>query len=196
MRNFIMAATITLSAAVVPASVQAADKEAAFTGSFASSSLTFTLDKSVTSFDATVNSTYTKNNGGNYTGNGFDIDKFSLVNTATNQAYLGTVVSGYPKITTIKNSTNYSESFTLKDLSLAAGNYAFVVTGTKVGTGTYNGTYDYNYKIASSVPEPSTYAMLLAGLALVGITTYRKNKQGTAKPSSFVPNFGNQLVAA
>ncbi|HEU4851030.1 MAG TPA: FxDxF family PEP-CTERM protein [Telluria sp.] len=60
------------------------------------------------------------------------------------------------------NSTNMS-------MALPAGDYVIKVTGN--ANGTHGGTYGM---AMSLVPEPETYAMLLAGLGLVGFASRRR----------------------
>jgi len=55
---------------------------------------------------------------------------------------------------------------------LAAGNYFYEVTGDV--TGTVGGSYTLSSTV-SLVPEPETYAMLLAGLGLIGFSVRRRN---------------------
>lgn len=76
--------------------------------------------------------------------------------------------------------TTYSGgNFYLSNL-LPTGNYGFDFTGTLKDAakgGSYGGTLTLN---VSPVPEPETYALLLAGLGLLGFTARRKanNKVG------------------
>jgi len=57
---------------------------------------------------------------------------------------------------------------------LAAGNYALNVLGFATGSG---GGFYAGGAIATTVPEPETYAMLLAGLGIVGfVAARRKNR--------------------
>ena len=57
----------------------------------------------------------------------------------------------------------------LNSLGLS-GNYFLKVTGTLGGTGSYNG----NITLATPVPEPETYGMMLAGLGLMGFLARRR----------------------
>lgn len=56
--------------------------------------------------------------------------------------------------------------------SLAAGDYYYVVSG-KVAADAFGGTYQLNSQLAP-VPEPETYALMLAGLAAVGFVARRR----------------------
>jgi hypothetical protein len=59
--------------------------------------------------------------------------------------------------------------------SLIAGNYFVEVTG--YGVGTKGGTYSFTAS-AVPVPEPETWAMLVAGLGLVGLQLRRRTNSG------------------
>ncbi|TDP62215.1 FxDxF family PEP-CTERM protein [Roseateles toxinivorans] len=58
-------------------------------------------------------------------------------------------------------------------LSVTAGNYFYRVTGTVDGKN--GGSYLLSSSI-TPVPEPETYALMLAGLAAVGFISRRRNK--------------------
>jgi hypothetical protein len=57
------------------------------------------------------------------------------------------------------------------DMPLTAGNYTFKVRGFADGAGTNQGIYTFS---AAAVPEAETYAMMLAGLGLVGFMVSRR----------------------
>ncbi len=61
--------------------------------------------------------------------------------------------------------------------ALNAGSYGLQVAGFAAGAvgGLYNGAISISS--VSAVPEPETYAMLLAGLGLVGAVARRRNKK-------------------
>jgi hypothetical protein len=87
---------------------------------------------------------------------GLDITKFDLV-----LAGGGLVAS----------STGSGGSFNIASILLAPGSYVLEIAGKVTGStsGNYNGTLN-----VSPVPEPETYGMMLAGLALVGVVARRK----------------------
>lgn len=87
---------------------------------------------------------------------GLDITKFDLVLVGGGLKAAGTGTGGI-----------WSIASTL----LAPGNYVLEVAGTVTGDtrGNYAGTLN-----VSPVPEPETYGMMLAGLALVGVVARRK----------------------
>jgi hypothetical protein len=63
---------------------------------------------------------------------------------------------------------------TLPTLTLMAGNYTFTVTGNASGSkgGSWGGQLNL---VAVPVPEPETYALLLAGLGAVGFIARRRS---------------------
>jgi hypothetical protein len=64
-------------------------------------------------------------------------------------------------------------------LKVAAGNYHVNIKGNAYGTG--GGTYAGSMTV-SAVPEPETYAMMLAGLGLIAVVSRRRKNVG---PSAF-----------
>jgi hypothetical protein len=62
--------------------------------------------------------------------------------------------------------------------SLPAGTFSLVVSGTGVtgGSASYGGNI---VALAAPVPEPESYAMLLAGLGVMGAIALRRNKSKT-----------------
>jgi len=62
--------------------------------------------------------------------------------------------------------------------NIAAGVYYFDVAGTATGglAAAYNGSVDTVGGTTPSVPEPETYAMLLAGLGLLGFVARRRRQ--------------------
>jgi hypothetical protein len=68
--------------------------------------------------------------------------------------------------------TDMFEFYTLAPTALAAGSYKLVVTGiNSVSRASYAGTLAV---AAAPVPEPETYALLLAGLGAVGFVASRR----------------------
>lgn len=69
------------------------------------------------------------------------------------------------------NAVQVGDTFKIDPITLAAGNYTFRVTGNVIGTigAAYAGTIS-----ASAVPEPETYAMMMAGLGLMGFVAKRR----------------------
>ena len=71
----------------------------------------------------------------------------------------------------VASSTGAAGSWNIASTLLAPGSYVLEIAGKVTGTvrGNYNGTLN-----VSPVPEPETYGMMLAGLALVGVVARRK----------------------
>ncbi len=84
-------------------------------------------------------------------------------------------------IGTVYGATGGSTSYLSFTGGAAPGNYQLHVAGTKTGSGT--GSYAGNiilspvengHPVVSPIPEPETYAMLLAGLGLLGFSARRR----------------------
>lgn len=58
--------------------------------------------------------------------------------------------------------------------SLGAGDYFYTVSGSVMGS--HPGKFDFRVDVLP-VPEPETYALMLAGLGLLGVAARRKAKQ-------------------
>lgn len=85
----------------------------------------------------------------------------------------GTLVSDWG--TTVNYSpTVSSTTIVLNPITLAAGTYTLQIRGTVSGSA--GGSYAGVLNLANPVPEPETYALLVAGLGLVGGMSRRKNK--------------------
>ena len=108
---------------------------------------------------------------------------FSLGALTALDASAGVLNFGKFKITdtsfnyTLFNSSNAllgtgTNTDVLSLINLAVGNYYLIVSGTATGLsgGKYNGA------ITTAVPEPETFAMLLAGLGLMGGIARRRSK--------------------
>ncbi|XHS80376.1 FxDxF family PEP-CTERM protein [Burkholderiaceae bacterium UC74_6] len=59
-------------------------------------------------------------------------------------------------------------------LDLTGGNYYYMVTG--VATGAAGGLYSVASTITSPVPEPESYALMLAGLGVIGFIAGRRRR--------------------
>lgn len=73
-------------------------------------------------------------------------------------------------------STSLSDldaSDTFSFSNLAGGSYTLLFTGFSSGAGAFGGFYN-----VSAVPEPETYAMMLAGLGVMGFMAARRRRQG------------------
>lgn len=108
-------------------------------------------------------------------------------------------LAGYASLVSNWKITSWSAKLNGVDLSFTPGSYAgtlsgaasfnagmntLVITGVTAGPGGPqwgNGTGAYNMSLGGSavaaVPEPETFAMLLAGLGLVGFATRRRERK-------------------
>lgn len=96
--------------------------------------------------------------------NGLNLTGFSLYNSNSNAV----VLNG----TQLK--TGLQDKWTLTFNSLAAGSYYFKVSGNVVSAA--GGAFSGNGHVLSAVPEADTYAMLLAGMGVLGVVARRRNK--------------------
>lgn len=98
------------------------------------------------------------------------IKSFDIYDSVTNLV----VVGGSNELLN-SNGTKKNDFWSLPELStLGAGNYYVLVTGQILGAagGVYGGTL--NVTAVTAVPEAETYAMMLAGLGLLGVVARRK----------------------
>ena len=109
----------------------------------------------------------------------FVIDTVAL--TLTGQASVGTTALGAVPLFNLSFGSNPLSPFNLALTSAGAGALTALfglpdLTGLQIGTAATIPV--------TAVPEPATYATLLAGLALVGWLTARRRKQAEAQPLS------------
>ncbi|MDQ1814295.1 FxDxF family PEP-CTERM protein [Massilia sp. CCM 9210] len=97
--------------------------------------------------------------------NGLDITAFNLIDS-NGSLFGGTLLS-----------TGATDQWSLSTSSLSAGAYTIQVKGSILSNA--SGRYSANIALAP-VPEPETYAMMLAGLGLLGFTARRRNKKAAA----------------
>jgi hypothetical protein len=117
----------------------------------------------------------------------FDVYTFNLVNPIgfltgiVNSLDLAPVlgINGFSVVlqdssaNVIGTDTTPGDGFTFDNLS--AGTYALTFVGLTTGTvgGSYGGVI-----FAQTIPEPETYALMLAGLGIVGYIAARRRRQG------------------
>ena len=72
------------------------------------------------------------------------------------------------------------EQWSFGPTSIGAGNHTLEILGSATGPGGFTyGAYSYTPQVLTApVPEPETYAMLLAGLGAVGFMSRRRQRIG------------------
>lgn len=116
-----------------------------------------------------VSASYTKVARTNVITKDVHIDSFDVFSSDGTRVIAG--FNSNPTTGTAQNDAWYLPEFAL----LTAGNYYVQVTGSVLGTtgGSYGTTLSLTPAV-TAVPEAETYAMLLAGLGLVGFVGRRK----------------------
>jgi hypothetical protein len=83
---------------------------------------------------------------------------------------------GTPVLTFAGNlGTDFNEFFSLEPTALDAGNYLLIVKGINTPD---MASYDGTLAITAAVPEPETYALMLAGFGAMGFIARRRNRKG------------------
>lgn len=99
---------------------------------------------------------------------GFTVTLAPLSPSASTVDVLSTVTfAPYGSVTTGQHTTTYS----LTNAYLAAGSYSLVIAGDMAKQGSFTGQLS---TVAVPVPEPETYAMMLAGLGALGFLASRR----------------------
>jgi hypothetical protein len=133
---------------------------------------------------ATVSSAFRLNNDGSFK-EGFDIRSFSLFSGASPSATASPLQVESQATTTEGSGRRYNETWTLSGIQpLSAGQYTLKITGYGDAKASGISWGQQNLVQVSAVPEPETYAMLLAGLGVLCIARrkaiFSKLRQKTA----------------
>lgn len=98
------------------------------------------------------------------------------LNNSHNASFSAAIGSNTLFSTNISSLTGRTWQAQSGAVALAAGTYNISFTFTPTGYPAKDIVIDRVYLLAAPVPEPETYAMLLAGLGLMGVVRRRKNK--------------------
>ena len=164
-KSALLAAALLISTAAASAAplvlVPSPNTPNEYTAAFGGNATVNTFELDLTKFNAAsdffgqVQANFTGNTGYNVTGVTFDGISFDAI----------TNTSG-------KKGADY---WTLDLATLTASVHQIVVTGTPLSTSPgFVGSLSLN---VSAVPEPETYAMMMAGMGLVGFMARRRRKQ-------------------
>ncbi|KQN78611.1 hypothetical protein ASF04_21500 [Duganella sp. Leaf61] len=83
------------------------------------------------------------------------------------------VLTTYTGVNTLGNGVNAKDGWEITNMGLTAGSYYFQVGGLVNGNGGGSYASDLNIAVAP-VPEAETYAMMIAGLGLLGVVARRR----------------------
>lgn len=108
-----------------------------------------------------------------------NINIFGVFDSALQSASLysntnGVIENGSGDDVLLNSFANIGGELKLNTPTLSANNYYIKVNG--VSTGSMGSSYN-GYITVTAVPEPETFAMLLAGLGLMGSIAMRRNKK-------------------
>lgn len=129
------------------------------------------LNPSTTSFNQVQTAgAFTDTYTFNYPGSGdLSASAISIGINAFNIDFTSVTLNGI--LLSISNSGSLSTAFTVTDLINQPGPATLIINGISGNLGSYGG----NFNVAA-VPEPETYALMMAGLGLVGFAARRKQK--------------------
>jgi len=108
-----------------------------------------------------------------------------LINSSTSSAAVGDRDLDYTSVTLLDsedaivrtftdNSVGLTEIYRLTETLLAAGDYSIVISGVNSAL---QASYSANLSVvASPIPEPETYALMLAGLGAIGFVMVRRKR--------------------
>jgi hypothetical protein len=131
----------------------------------------------VGSFDDYFTFTLPTNSGAGFSAITFDIPVlFSTTFTSASFFSNADGIKGNEDDTNVGTFTTSAKALSLAMAPVAAGAYYINIKGTSSGSfgGAYNGSISTT--AVTAVPEPESYAMLLAGLGLMGVIARRRNK--------------------
>jgi hypothetical protein len=99
----------------------------------------------------------------------------SVVNGGQNIDFTGITLTGPSGLFSFaKISSDPFEAWTISTPLLSVGNYTLTLLGTNSAA---IGTYSGDIALSAAVPEPSSYALMLAGVGVVGFVVMRRRSQ-------------------
>ena len=155
-------ASSAMAATAIPLSWDSAGGSGSFSGANGANEFSFDLSALNTSGEVfiTLSSTFGLGAGFDITGATFDGQSFTaLQNNSSTKSKVG------------------FDSWYFQASDLSKSMHHFTVTGLAFG-GAFNGTVNITSAPLPAIPEPSTYALLLAGMGVVALMTHRRGLRG------------------
>lgn len=98
-----------------------------------------------------------------------------VLEAPTGSSLSGVTLDGVSAVWSHTTMFGSMDSWTLAPIALNAGNHTIAISGANGSA--FHANFTYTDAPAAAVPEPETYAMLLAGLGALGFVARRRKAQ-------------------